>query len=227
MAITFDPFGKIIQLDTYTISERELWTAFVDWSVEGDNLKYGVGMTQLGGLTPVALYIFLAQGWRIRPLAQAGVTTITGNLLTSDNDSPIEQAANAVQVNMETPVKAVAINGGGATSAGASIAQIQAIIDNLHNFDPASQEVTAVGLEAFTSSALPKIRAILIDSDDLQQNQGNFATADVSGLSTFDNTTDEVITDTSSRDASKGLTTSEGVQLENVETVTKIIPGLV
>ena len=179
MAITFDPFEKIIQLDSYTVSERQLWTALVDWSVQGDNLKYGVGMTQLGGAPPVALYIFLAEGWRVRPLAQAGITTITGNLLTSENNSPIEQAVNAVQVNMETPVQAVAINSGGGTSVGASIAQIQAIIDNLHNFDPANQEVTAVGLEDYTASTLPKIRSILVDTSELQQNQGDFSTADV------------------------------------------------
>jgi len=123
MAITFDPIEKVIQLDTYTVSERQLWTAFVDWSVEGDNLKYGVGMTQLGGEAPVALYIFLAEGWRVRPLSGAGITTITGNLLTTDNDSPIQQAVGAVQVNLETPVQAVAIEVGGSTSGGLTAAQ--------------------------------------------------------------------------------------------------------
>jgi len=112
MAIAFDPINKIIQLDTFSVSERELWTAFVDWSVQSDNLKFGVGMTQLGGLAPVALYITLATGWRIRPLAQAGITTITGNILTAEGASPIEQAVGAVQVNLETPVKAVAISTG-------------------------------------------------------------------------------------------------------------------
>ena len=112
MAITFDPIQRVIQLDTYNVSERELWTAYVDWAVEGDNLKYGIGMTQLGGEAPVALYIFLAEGWRVRPLATSGITTITGNLLTTENDSPIEPSVGAVQVNLETPVKAVAIDVG-------------------------------------------------------------------------------------------------------------------
>ena len=147
MAITFNPLEKVIELDSYSVSERQIWTAFVDWSVEGDNLKYGVGMTQLGGLAPVALYIFLAEGWRVRPLALAGITTITGNLLTSNNESPIEQAENVVQVNMETPVQAVALNSGG-NGSGVSVAQIQSIIDNLHNFNPNTDivaNVTTVG----------------------------------------------------------------------------------
>ena len=126
MAITFDPINKIIQLDTSSVSEREMWTAFVDWAVQSDNLKFGVGMTQLGGLAPVALYITLATGWRIRPLAQAGITSITGNVLTTEGTSPIEQAVGAVQVNLETPVKAVAISTGqsGLTAAEAGLLKL-------------------------------------------------------------------------------------------------------
>lgn len=88
-------------------------------------------------------------------------------------------------------------------------------------------EITTVNtdLTTYTTSALPKIRAILVDTDELQVNQGNFATADVSGLSTFDNTTDEVTTDATSRDASKGLTPTESTKLSNIETVTKLIPA--
>ena len=114
MAITFDPIEKIIQLDDYTVSERQLWTAFVDWSVEGDNLKYGVGMTQIGGEAPIALYIYLT-GWRVRPVEADGITTIQGNLLTTNGDSPITSTIGSwqVQVNMETPVKAVLTEGGG------------------------------------------------------------------------------------------------------------------
>ena len=50
--------------------------------------------------------------------------------------------------------------------------------------------------------------------------------ANVTGLSTFNSTVDEVITNAASRNASKGLTTNEGVQLTNIDIVTKLIPGL-
>ena len=111
MAITFDPANKIIQLDSFAISEKQLWAAFVDWSVIGDNLKYGVGMTQLGGFEPIALYIYLELGWKIRPLEQDGITTISGNILVQGGGSPITPTVGNWQtlVNMETPVKAVAI----------------------------------------------------------------------------------------------------------------------
>jgi hypothetical protein len=117
MAITLDPATKIIQLDRFEVSEREIWTAIVDWSAESDNLKYGVIATQLGGEPPVALYIFLQLGWKVRPQEADGITTITGNLLTSDGSSPIAPTLGNfnVLVNLETPVQAVAIevNGGG------------------------------------------------------------------------------------------------------------------
>ena len=107
------------------------------------------------------------------------------------------------------------------------------VSSNMRGTDGANTVVpdnTTVGtiltdLTTYTSSALPKIRAILIDTDDLATSQGDWVTADVSGLSTFDNTTDEVITDNASRDASKGLTTAENTKLTNIDTVTKIIPA--
>ena len=172
MAITFNPLEKVIELDSYSVSEREIWTAFVDWSVEGDNLKYGVGMTQLGGLAPVALYIFLAEGWRVRPLALAGITTITGNLLTSNNESPIEQAENVVQVNMETPVQAVALN-----SEGASVAQIQAIINDFagNTTVPPTVEEIRAGFTAGDFKGLTPAEIIVL-------NKINNSTAIIGGL---------------------------------------------
>ena len=126
MAITFDPIEKIIQLDTFIVSGREIWTAMIDWSALGDNLKYGVGMTQLGGVTPIALYIFLQRGWRIRPQEADGVTTISGYVYTQEGDTPMAETLGRWhrQTNMETPVQAVAIEvasgGSGLTAAQAA-----------------------------------------------------------------------------------------------------------
>ena len=125
MAIAFDPINKIIQLDRSEVSEKELWTAFVNWSVLSDNLKYGVGMTQLGGVEPIALYIFLQLGWVIRPQEVDGITTISGNLLVQGGGSPITPTIGNfnILVNMETPVKAVAIEVV-ASSGGNSVSEI-------------------------------------------------------------------------------------------------------
>jgi hypothetical protein len=131
MAITFDPITKIIQLDRFNISEIDLWMAYVEWSVLSDNLKYGVGMTQVGGFEPVALYIYLEQGWLIRPQEANGITTITGNVLVKDGGSPIAPTLGSfnILVNMETPVKAVALEvntggGSGGSAVGPTSAEI-------------------------------------------------------------------------------------------------------
>ena len=150
MAITFDPINKIIQLDRTTVSEQELWTAFVDWSVLSDNLKYGIGMTQLGGFEPIALYIYLELGWKIRPIEADGITTVTGNVLVQGGGSPIVSTVGNwnVLVNMETPVKATAIEvntGSGLTTAQANqLAGIEVVNRNVikaSKLIPASESV--------------------------------------------------------------------------------------
>lgn len=154
MAIAFDPINKIIQLDSFNVSERQIWTAFVDWSVLSDNLKYGLGMSQIGGFVPIALYIYLDLGWKIRPIEANGITTISGNLIVEGGGSPISATVGNWQtlVNMETPVKAVALDSGGSSSDGASVAEIQAIVDNLNNFDPVTDTVANVTLVDTTTS---------------------------------------------------------------------------
>ena len=134
MAITFDPINKVIQLDRTTISERELWTAFVNWSVLSDNLKYGVGVNQLGGEAPVALYIYLELGWKIRPIEANAITRITGNLITRDGSSPITPTIGNWQslVNIETPVQAVAIEVQTGGVQQSMLDAIQIKIDELH-----------------------------------------------------------------------------------------------
>ena len=98
--------------------------------------------------------------------------------------------------------------------------------DGANTIAPDNSSITTIlsDLTTYTTSALPKIRAILVDTDELQINQGDWITA--TGFSTFNNTVDEVITNTASRNASKGLTANEGVQLTNINIVTKLIPGL-
>jgi len=112
MAITFDPTTKIIQLDTFAVSASEIWTDWVDWVVLSDNSKYPPAFSQIGGVAPVALYLYLENGWRVRPQEANGVTTITGNLLVQGGGSPIAPTIGTFQVlvNLETPIAAQALS---------------------------------------------------------------------------------------------------------------------
>ena len=136
MAITFDTVNKIIQLDRYSVSVNELWTAYVNWSVLSDNIKYGELMSQIGGTPPIALYIYMENGWLIRPQELDGTTTISGNLLTHIGTSPIAKTLTSVNVlvNMETPVQAVSISTSSGGSGGLTdldLAKIQNKLDVL------------------------------------------------------------------------------------------------
>jgi hypothetical protein len=60
----------------------------------------------------VALYLYLENGWRVRPQEANGVTTITGNLLVQGGGSPIAPTLGNFQVlvNLETPIAAQALS---------------------------------------------------------------------------------------------------------------------
>jgi len=111
MAITFDTVSKIVTLDTFNTSASEIWSRWVDWSTSTDNLKYFPAFSQIGGVAPVALYIYLENGWKVRPQEADGLTIVTGNLLVQGGGNPFVPTIGnyASQVFLETPIAAQAI----------------------------------------------------------------------------------------------------------------------
>jgi hypothetical protein len=84
----------------------------------------------------------------------------------------------------------------------------KADVSGLSTFDHNSDQVVASNMRGTdgANTVAPvdvssDVTAILVDTNELQQNQGDWATA--TGFSTFDHTSDAVITDTASRNASK------------------------
>jgi len=129
MAITFDAANKVITLDTFNVSASQLWSRWVDWVVVLDNSKYLPAFSQLGGVAPVALYLYLENGWRVRPQEANGTTKITGNLLVQGGGDPVVQTVgnwNAL-VSIESPFAAQAISVGSGLTASqdASLAAIE------------------------------------------------------------------------------------------------------
>jgi len=128
MAITFDPLNKIITLDVFTVSASQIWSRWVDWVALADNGKHLPAFSQLGGVAPVALYIYLENGWRVRPMEASGTTKITGNLLVQGGGDPVVSTLGNwnTLVNIEAPIAAQAISVGSGLSA-AEQAQLMAI----------------------------------------------------------------------------------------------------
>ena len=122
MAITFDALNKRIILDSTSVTASQIWTAWIDWVVVSDNSKYLPALKQIGGdelgaglLIPP--YLFLLNGWRVRPMEADHDLVITGNLFVEGGGIPVVRTLGQWQVNVNytVPVQAQAISTAGAT----------------------------------------------------------------------------------------------------------------
>ena len=120
--MTFDGATKRIVLSTSSVSASEIWSAYMDWlNSDSTNARWGLAMSQiggddLGGGLFVPIYIFLQNGWRVRPMESSHHLTITGNLFVAEGGSPIVNTLGNYNViaQFTVPVQAQAM----ATSGG-------------------------------------------------------------------------------------------------------------
>ena len=123
---TFDPINKRIILDTTSISAIQIYSQWVDWAAESDNLKYGVVIRQVGsddlgtGLS-IPPYFFLQGNWRVRPMEDHHNLSITGNLFVEGGGEPVVPTLGTYQVNVKytVPVQAQGISTSGSVGASA------------------------------------------------------------------------------------------------------------
>lgn len=127
MALAFNGATKEITITVVnTLDVKDLWSRWVDWFLTGDNSKYEMAMQQIGGNdiditagTSIPIYIYLLNGWKIKPReANHTLAVSNGILLTDDSSDPFKNTTGAfmVRVNYQQPVQAltVATGGGGA-----------------------------------------------------------------------------------------------------------------
>jgi len=120
MAITFDPATRRIVLDVASTSAAEIYSRWADWAVTSDNAKYlpafrQVGGDDLGGGLSIPPYLFLANGWKVRPMEADHTLTITGNLFVDGGGDPVVPTLGSYQVltKLVVPVQAQGISTGG------------------------------------------------------------------------------------------------------------------
>lgn len=130
MAITFDPINQRVILDTNEIAATEIYSRWVDWSANSDNLKYGmlirqVGGDDLGAGLSIPPYFFLQADWRIRPMEADHDLTVSGNLFVEGGGVPVVRTLGSYQVNVKyvVPVQAQGIVTSGATISYTEIAK--------------------------------------------------------------------------------------------------------
>lgn len=128
MPTTFDPTARRIILDTASISAEQIWTDWVDWAALSDNSKWPPAFLQIGGDALgsglfIPVYIFLLNGWRVRPMEANHTLIITGNLFVDGGGVPVVPTLGAFNVSVQytVPVQAQGISTGGSTVTPADI----------------------------------------------------------------------------------------------------------
>lgn len=129
MAIIFDGSSKIITLTsgTITLGVRDLWSRWVDWFLTNDNSKFLPAMANLGGEdidlsagTKIPIYLFLLNGWKIRPQpANHTLLVNDGILLVSGGGDPFIDPAGSyvIRINYQQPVQAIGFSTGSGITA--------------------------------------------------------------------------------------------------------------
>ena len=135
----FDPANKRIILSTVTVSASEIWSRWVDWVAQDDNSKYLPALSQVGGddlgsSLAIPIYIFLLNGWRVRPMEENHQLTITGNLFVEGGGVPLVNTLGNYNVIAQytVPVQAQAVQVAGSSALteaqAANIALIPALL---------------------------------------------------------------------------------------------------
>ena len=165
MPISFDPAAKRIILDSASATAEDIFSRWEDWALLSDNAKYGAVMTHvggddLGGGLFVPNYIFLQNGWRVRPMESNHSLNITGNLFVAGGGVPVVNTLGnynvAVQYTVPVQAQGIATSGSSgpsaesiaAASAAATVAALQAIFLKVDSVKMNGAEIIGDGSEA-------------------------------------------------------------------------------
>jgi hypothetical protein len=124
MSLAFDGGSKTITITTDTeLDVKALWTAWVNWFLTSDNSKYGLVMEQVGGNdidvdagTSIPVYIYLQNGWKVKPKEANHTLRVTNAvLLTDDGTTPYTTTTGSynVVIRDQQPVQAIGVATGG------------------------------------------------------------------------------------------------------------------
>jgi hypothetical protein len=125
----FNGSDKLITLETATLDVTSMWSLYMNWLATSDNSKYPSAMRSLGGDvidatagTKVPAYIYLLNGWRIKPMESSHTLNVTtGILLVDGGGDPFVNTTGSyvIRINYSQPVQAITVStgsGGGASA---------------------------------------------------------------------------------------------------------------
>lgn len=115
----------ILEAGEASISIRDLWSRWIDWLAISDNSKFQPAFESVGANdidpfegTKIPVYLFLLNGWRIRPQEANHTLNVTDGVLIVDGggDPFVNTLGNyVVRINYKQPVQAISFDtsGGG------------------------------------------------------------------------------------------------------------------
>ena len=125
MSISFDGAAKLITLSSGSLDLADLWSRWKDWLLSG-HAGYVRAFDTVGGepIDPIAgtlvpLYLFLLNGWKIRPQEASHTLTVAGGtLLVSGGGDPFVNTLGnyTVRINYQQPVQAIGYGTSGGTA---------------------------------------------------------------------------------------------------------------
>ena len=124
MAFIIDGPTRTITLSpgTVTMSVPGLYSAWVDWVAQSDNMKYLPAFRTVGGDvvdaaagTTIPAYCYLINGWHIHPDMANHTLNVTGGILLRDGGGdPFEDIPGyTIRINYSQPVQAITVATGG------------------------------------------------------------------------------------------------------------------
>lgn len=118
----------LLTAGTVSVSVRDMWSRFIDWHSQGDNSKYLLAFRQVGGDdidtaagTKIPIYLYLVNGWRIRPQESDHTLNVgDGILLVDGGGDPFLNTLGdyTVRVNYQQPVQAISFSSEGGAGGG-------------------------------------------------------------------------------------------------------------
>lgn len=137
MSLTFDGNNKLIICGAGTtgITLPDLWSRYKDWLLTG-NAGFALAFETVGGdpidaTTLVPLYLFLKNGWKIRPQEATHSLKVTDGILVVDGGGdPFASTIGtfAVRILFSQPVQAFGYSTTGNVNAGATPDQIASAV---------------------------------------------------------------------------------------------------
>jgi len=130
--MTFDGPNKLIVLTTATLDLIQLWSDYKTWLLAG-NAGYALALDTVGGdpIDPVAgtlvpLYLFVQNGWKLRPMESSHTLSVTnGSLIGESGGDPFVSTIGNynVRIKYQQPVQAFGYSttGGGSGPSAAEI----------------------------------------------------------------------------------------------------------